>query len=281
MTVNHLDRALAPIEPLAWEAIEGDAKPRLVTYLAGRKLVDFSGPFGWQHSSTNLGRTQPIASIDGGLAVRQRRVLPLVEMRAEFTASRQEIDDAGRGAQDIDLPGLDAACRQLAVAENRVVFHGYPAAGMAGMTDSSAHEPLTLGAAAGEHPQTVARAVDRLRQSGVDGPYALAIAPAIYTTIVETTEHGGYPVLEHLHQILGGPVVWALGIDGGVVLSQRGGDFVFESGEDISIGYRDHTRDDVQLYLEESFSFRVLEPQAAIALRATGAEPIGRRGRGR
>ena len=56
------------------------------------------------------------------------------------------------------------------------------------------------------------------------------------------TEHGGYPLFDHLHQILEGPVVWAPGIDCGVVLSQRGGDFVFDSGQDIAIGYGATTR---------------------------------------
>ena len=51
-------------------------------------------------------------------------------------------------------------------------------------------------------------------------------------------------------------------------LSLRGGDFVFESGQDISIGYLSHDAETVRLYLEESFSFRVLEPDAAVALRS-------------
>ena len=56
------------------------------------------------------------------------------------------------------------------------------------------------------------------------------------------------------------------GIECGVVLSQRGGDFVFDSGEDISIGYRSHDADTVNLYLEESYTFRVLEPDAGVSL---------------
>jgi uncharacterized linocin/CFP29 family protein len=60
--------------------------------------------------------------------------------------------------------------------------------------------------------------------------------------------------------------VWAPGIDGAAVVSLRGGDFVIDVGEDISIGYLAHTVDSVTLYLEESFSFRVLEPDAAVAL---------------
>jgi uncharacterized linocin/CFP29 family protein len=117
-----------------------------------------------------------------------------------------------------------------------------------------------------KYPTAVAQAVDALRQSGIDGPYGMAICPNVYTTIVESTEHGGHLLFDHLHRILGGPLVWAPGVDGAVVLSLRGGDFILDSGQDISIGYVDHNADAVRLYLEESFSFRVIEPDAAIAV---------------
>ena len=55
-------------------------------------------------------------------------------------------------------------------------------------------------------------------------------------------------------------------VEGAVVLSLRGGDFILDSGQDLSIGYLDHDADVVRLYLEESFSFRVLEPDAAVAV---------------
>jgi len=56
--------------------------------------------------------------------------------------------------------------------------------------------------------------------------------------VIETTEHGGYPVFEHLRQILGGSVVWAPAVDGAIVLSGRGGDYEMTVGEDFSVGYR-------------------------------------------
>ena len=84
--------------------------------------------------------------------------------------------------------------------------------------------------------------------------------------MLETSEHGGYPLFQHLGQILDGPIVWAPAVQGGVVLSLRGGDFLFESGQDLSIGYESDDGDAVHLYLEESFSFRVATPEAAVAL---------------
>lgn len=60
--------------------------------------------------------------------------------------------------------------------------------------------------------------------------------------------------------------MWAPGLDGALVMSKRGGDFVLDVGQDLSIGYVRHDAELVTLYLEESFSFRVTEPDAAIAL---------------
>jgi uncharacterized linocin/CFP29 family protein len=48
----------------------------------------------------------------------------------------------------------------------------------------------------------------------------------------------------------------------------RGGDFLFESGEDLSVGYSSHDAEHVDLYLEESFTFRVVVPEAAVPLRS-------------
>jgi uncharacterized linocin/CFP29 family protein len=265
--MNHLHRDLAPISDAGWEAIDGGAKARLKTHLAARRLVDFDGPHGWTYSAVNLGRAAAVPGPVAGVTAAQRQALPLVELRAEFTVGRQALDDAERGAGDIDLDDLGKAAYRIALGENVTVFHGYGPAGIAGIAGSAAHEPLTLGQDIGRYPNAVAMATDRLRQAGISGPYGLAIAPDIYTAIVEATEHGGHLLIDHLRQILGGPLVWAPGVEGGIVVSLRGGDFLLHSGQDFSVGYADHDAEVVKLYLEESITFQVLEPAAAIAFR--------------
>ena len=238
------------------------------THLAARKLVDFEGPLGWTHSATSLGRTTSIAGPSPDVTGSQRRVLPVVELRADFVLRRSEVDDAERGASDLDLPGLEEAGRRIALAENTAVFHGYAAGQIRGITESTSHAALTLSTDPEHYPTAVAEAVDVLRGAGIGGPYGLALSPGIYTEIAHTAEHGGHLLLDHLRQILGSPLVWAPGVEGGIVLSLRGGDFIFESGQDISIGYAWHDAETVALYLEESFSFRVTEPDAAVVLRS-------------
>ena len=264
--MNHLLRGQAPISDTGWNVLDREARERLTPALAARKLVDFSGPLGWEHSATNLGRSEALESAPAdGVTARRRRVLPMVEMRADFELGRDELRDADRGAEDVDLGPLDKAAHQIAVAENRAVFHGWSGA-VTGIAEASPHAPLTLGEAADDYPRPVAGAAERLLCSGVTGPYGLALGRDQYRRVVETAEHGGYPLLDHLHKILEGPIVWTPGLEGAVVLSLRGGDFLFESGQDLSIGYDSHDGDVVRLYLEQSFSFRVATPEAAVVL---------------
>ena len=264
--MNHLLRSLAPISDAGWTVLDDEARHRLAPALAARKLVDFSGPHGWDYSATNLGRTSPLTSApcDGVTGV-QRRVLSLVEVRADFEVTLSELFDSDRGAADADLEALDKAAHQIAVAENIAVFHGWHGA-ILGIEEASPHEAIPLGDNTDGYPRPVAGAVERLLHSGISGPYALALGGEQYQRVVETAEHGGYPLLDHLRKILEGPIVWAPGVKGAVVLSLRGGDFVLESGQDLSIGYESHDGEVVRLYLEESISFHVATPEAAVAL---------------
>ena len=137
-------------------------------------------------------------------------------------------------------------------------------------TDLEAGQLAHPAAGVGQHceERPVAGAVEALLESGIKGPYALALGSDCFKRVAETAEHGGYPLRDHLAKILeGGPIVWAPGLDGGVVLSLRGEDFIFESGQDLSIGYDSHDGEVVRLYIEESFSFHVATPEAAVALK--------------
>lgn len=267
--MSHLLRGHAPISDAGWALLDQEAQERLTATLGARKVVDFSGPRGWRYSSTDLGRVEASAATPvEGVRAHRRRVLPMTELRADFPVSRAELLDNDRGAPDVDLDDLDQAALRIARAENTIVFHGFEQVGIVGIVGSSSHPPIPHGGDFDGYPRCAARAVAALRMAGVGGPYGLALGPEDYTGMIETAEHGGYPLLEHLKEIIGGPIVWTPGVQGGVVLSLRGGDFLFESGQDLSIGFDRYDADAVHLYLEETLSFRVATPEAAVALPA-------------
>ena len=137
---------------------------------------------------------------------------------------------------------------------------------MTGITQATPHSPIARSEDSAQFAQQVAVAVAVLKDVGVGGPYGLALDRDAWVSVLGGNDAGGASLLHHLQRILDGPVEWTPGVDGAVVLSLRGGDFIFESGEDLSIGYATHDAKTVGLYLEETFSFRVATAEAAIAL---------------
>ncbi|HET9664819.1 MAG TPA: family 1 encapsulin nanocompartment shell protein [Burkholderiales bacterium] len=263
--MNDLLRELAPISARAWKQIEDEAKRTLKFMLAARKLVNFTGPLGWEASAVNSGRSQRIDG-EAGAELRLRTMQALLEVRVPFELSREELEAAGRGAQDADLDAVREAARKAAMMEDRAVFHGYPAAGMRGINEAAAAAALTLTDDYTAYPSVVAEAIHNLHTAGIGGPYAIALGPRCYTGLTKTTK-GGFPVIEHVRKLLEGPIVWAPAVNGAAVLSVRGEDFELIVGQDFSIGYLDHSVSAVRLYLQESFAFRVLSPEAAIPLK--------------
>lgn len=274
-------RELAPISEAAWKQIDEEARRTLKVILAGRKLVDFVGPLGWQRSAINLGHSEAIASPGENVEARLRRVQPLVELRIPFELARSEVEDIDRGNHAPDLQAVIDAARSAGLAEDRAIFHGFAAAGIVGIDEAAEQPALTLTDNYERYPQVVATALSNLRNAGVAGPYAIALGPRCYKGLSETTTAGGFRIYDHVRRLLdGGPVVWAPALDGAAVLSLRGGDFELTVGQDMSIGYLEHTRNLVRLYIQESFTFRVLSGEAAVALTyATKSRTSARRQR--
>jgi uncharacterized linocin/CFP29 family protein len=192
-------------------------------------------------------------------------VKALVELRVPFELERQAIDDVDRGANDSDWQPAKDAARQIAFAEDGAVFEGYTAAGIVGIRKGTSNPTLTLPADVREYPEAIAQALSQLRLVGVNGPYSVLLGADAYTALVETSDHG-YPVLEHVKRLVKDQIIWAPAIEGAFVLTTRGGDFSLRIGQDVSIGYSNHSDTAVQLYLQETFTFLLLTPEAGVAL---------------
>jgi uncharacterized linocin/CFP29 family protein len=264
--MNDLHRDLAPISSSAWAEIDAEAKRTLKTTLAARKLVDFTGPLGWDASAVSLGLTESLPPTLGqGVQARLRNVQRLVELRHPFELSREELESIGRGAKNPDLDAVRDAAGAAARAEDRAVFHGYPEAGIQGLAEGGAPSTCTIGEDYSAYPRIVAEATNKLRALGIDGPYGIALGPRCYAGLTTSTV-GGFPIIEHVRRLLDGPIVWAPSVDGALVLSLRGGDAELVVGQDFSIGYLDHDARSVRLYVQESFTFLVMTPEAAVPL---------------
>ena len=262
-----LKRSLAPVLPEAWKLIDAEAARVLKLNLAGRKFVDFQGPHGWTLAAVNTGHLAVLPEQpDPDLNIGIRQAQPLVEVRVPIVLPIMELDTVARGATDPDLGAVVKAAEKIARTEDAAIFHGLEAAGITGILPASPHAPVPIPADLAGLPRAVLTAQEKLRQAGVSGPYGLVLGAALYDQLFSLTEEG-HPVAKRIEGLLvERPILRATALEGGVVLSLRGGDFELTVGQDLSVGYAYHDKHQVELYLTESFTFRVLEPAAAVRL---------------
>jgi len=263
--MNNLHRELAPISEAAWADIEEEASRTLKRHLAARRVVDVQGPKGLELSAVGTGHLLKIEAPGEGIQAVQREAKALVELRVPFELARQAIDDVERGATDSDWSPVKEAARIIAFAEDRSVFNGYAAAGIQGIREGSSNAPVVLPSNASGYPGAVAQAVSQLRLAGVNGPYALVLGAEAYAAASGESDEG-YPVFHHIERVVDGGIIWAPAIEGGFVMTTRSGDFELDIGQDISIGYRTHSNTAVELYFQETFTFRLLTTEAVVVL---------------
>jgi uncharacterized linocin/CFP29 family protein len=263
--MNNLYRELAPITDAAWASIEEEARRTFSTYVAGRRIADVEGPDGTTLAAVNTGHLGDVEPPAEGVIAHLRQAQPLVRLRAPFRLNRTDIDDVERGAQDSDWQPLKDAAKQIAYAEDRAVFEGYPAAGITGIRAATSNAALALPADPHEYPDVIIDALTALRLAGVNGPYSLALSTDAYDAISVTSNHG-YPIRHQIERLFDGEILWAPAIDGAFLLSARGGDYTLSLGQDLSIGYLSHDAESVELYFQESLTFLVYTTEAIVAI---------------
>lgn len=267
--MNNLHRELAPISDKAWAQIEEEASRTIKRHLAARRVVDVPDPKGLDLSAVGTGHLHQIEGPGDGIQAAQRDAKALVELRVPFELSRQQIDDVERGATDSDWAPVKEAARKIAFAEDRAVFNGYTAAGIQGIREGSSNPGIVLPSNVEGYPGAVAQAVTQLRLAGCNGPYVLVLGADPYTAASGGSDEG-YPVFHHIERVVDGGIIWAPAIEGGFVLTTRGGDFELDIGQDISIGYSSHSNRAVELYFLETLTFRVLTTEASVVFKTAG-----------
>jgi uncharacterized linocin/CFP29 family protein len=261
-----LRRAMAPIDDSAWAEIDGMAKDALTTHLSARKFVDVAGPFGIDHACVPLGRLKvPTAKKKsaGGVQYGIHQVQPLVEARISFSIDQWELDNIVRGAKDVQLDSLLAAARDIANFEEQAVYKGFEPGSIPGIAASLQGTPIELKLDVHAVIDAVSEGQTKLTAAGVEGGCALVVSPAVWKFMARNTQGG--TLRELIARQIGGPVVYSGTVDGALLVSQRGGDLELTLGQDFSIGYKSHDSEAIHLYLTESFTFRVIAPEAIVA----------------
>ena len=265
---DYLRRHAAPLSEHTWQALDKAVVEAARHTLAGRRVATFDGPRGWDHVATRLGTATPCRSTEGQATVCVPDVVLLLEVRVDFSLPWSAIEVFERGAPVLDTAPADAAAREVALAEDRIVFYGDPSgAGFLTFKDSPHVETRDWGRP-GTLVADLVRAVATLDLNGVPGPYEAVLSSARYYAYLQAVDDNGYPAARQLRDVLArvhrSPVIR----EAGAVFSTRGDDFVVTVGGDLATGYRLHDRDAVHLFCVETVAPQTITPEAVCRLDA-------------
>lgn len=265
--MSNLQRDAAPLPERTWKAVDEAVAQAARHVMAARRVATFDGPRGWDHAATRLGTMKPCATREGKATVCVAEMALLAEVRAEFTLSWTVLELFDRGAPALDTSRAEEAAREVALAEDRIVFYGEPVGHALLLSKMSPTITTQDWAKPGQALTDVLHAVERLDAAGISGPYELVLSPARYFAFLHGTEDGGYPTSRHLREVIGGVHRSTVIRDAGAVFSTRGDDFIITVGGDLSVGHRGHDASGVHLFCVETIAPQLITPEAVCLLK--------------
>lgn len=258
--------AKGPLAEPVWSALTEAMVATARHVLAARRVATFDGPRGWEHVASRLGVITRCETTEGRAMVCLPEVALLAEIRADFQVSWAAVQAFERGAPALDTAPVEAAAREVALAEDRIAFYGQPVGH--GFLTSPESPKVRRGdwARPGQAVRDLLRAVEALDTAAVPGPYEAVLPPAAYYAYLQAATEGGETARSQLKGVLAAAHRSEVVRSGGAVFSTRGGDFLLTVGGDLTLGYAYHDRDAVHLFCAETVTPRLVTPTAVCLL---------------
>ena len=198
------------------------------------------------------------------------RAISVPMLRRAFRLSVRRIAGYLENGQPIDLTPVQDAAEAVADREEEFVYRGQPDFHLPGLLTHEGRQQLQGGdwSAVERALGDVLAAVTQLDEAGYRGPYALALAPALYNGLFRLYPGSDVMQLEHLRGLCTRGIYKAP-IEGGVLVDPRVGALVL--GQDLRAGYIGQDGVHYDLYLTESIVLRIDEPRAICTISATSS----------
>ncbi len=263
--MKFLNRETSPIAAAVWAQIDSVFFPLLSQRLKLRSLVGFT-PVPFETDAIATGDLTPLISSDN-LTVSAREPIRMVEIQYDFDLPKSVVEAFKRDKPDFDDSIFKHVSNRFSGVENSLILDGVSEAGINGILKKIPRKPIHAKNTKGLI-DAVASMLAAFGGEFIQGPYKLVLSTTTLIKMVTESE-GGVSVKSRLETLLGADffiVCENIGDDKILALSQRGGDFILYNGLDVSIGYTGEKKESYTLFMSESCTFRILNPEAAILI---------------
>lgn len=267
--MDYLSHGNLPFPSSIWNKIDETAVEAARERLTGRRFLEIEGPFGVGLTAIELGNDdycrQPEPDEAGAV---MGRAISVPMLRKSFRLSVRRIAAHLDDGQPLDLTPVEDAAEAVADREEEFIYRGQPDFQLGGLLTIAGRHELPGGdwSAIDRALEDVLAGVTLLDEAGYRGPYALALAPALYNGLFRLYPGTDTLQVEHLRRLCTRGIYKAQ-IDGGVLVDPRLGKLII--GQDLRSGYASQDGIHYQLYLRESLVLRIDEPEAICTIGAT------------
>lgn len=263
--MKFLNRETSPIATAVWAQIDAVFTTMLSQRLKLRSLVGFTSvPF--ETDAVATGNLKTLTSSEE-LTLSVRKPMAMVEIRYDFNLPKSIVEAFKRDKPDFDDSVFKQASNAFSSVENSMILEGVKEAEIEGILNNIPRKSIRAEDTKGLI-DAVASMIAAFGGEFVEGPYKLVLSTATLIKMVAESE-GGVSVKSRLESLLGADffvVCESIGDEKILALSQRGGDFVLYNGLDVSIGFSEEKADSYALFLTESCTFRIINPEAAVVI---------------
>lgn len=264
--MDTLNRSQAPFGAELWQEIDAAAMKAATDRLTARRFLDVEGPFGPGMTAIELGNDgfcrQP-AGDEAAQIVGRAVSVPMI--RKTFKMSIRRIAAAVDNGAPLDTGPVEDAAEAVAEREEELLYSGQPDFDIPGLLSADGRSEIAGGSWSDvdQALEDVLSAVTRLDDCGKRGPYALALAPALYNGLFRRYPGTDMLQLEHLKRLctLG---IFKAPIKGGVLVDARVGAVLV--GQDLRAGYIGQDGVHYEMFLSESLVLRLDDPEAVCTI---------------
>lgn len=267
--MDHLAREQVSFPDALWSRIEAAAVSAARDRLTARRFLPLEGPFGIGLTAIECGDDRILRQPRADEAVSvMARTQPVPAIRHIFRLSIRRIAAYLEQGQPLDLSPAEDAAEAVADREEELIYRGEPDLHLPGLLGCEGHLEIAAGdwGAIERALDDVLAAATRLDEAGHRGPYALALAPALYNGLFRLYPGTDVLQLEHLRRLCTAGIFKAQ-IEGALLVDPRAGTLIL--GQDLQAGYVGQDGIYYQFYLAESIALRVDDASAICTIGAS------------
>ncbi len=233
------DRDAAPFGQGIWDEIDEVARAAARELRAGRRILEVVGPLGFD-ARAGVAEDAPAGDDAERPHVHVPRVRALPVLHRTVGLGARAVEARERRGEPLVLDEIAEAARQLARAEDALVFHGHAPAGIRGLLSLDGGVELPAGdwTDPARAADELLAALARLDAGGRHGPYAAAVSPGRYYQLLRPHPGSGLVPLQQLAPAFEGGIVKAAAIqDGAVVVVRAASGPRVVIGQDLAAAY--------------------------------------------